>query len=134
MTLDTSTQIDQAAVTRAVLDYYEGWFDGDPVRMERALHPELCKRSLRRGAAGAESLTTLTAPQMIGWTKEGEGRALLLEIGDPQIQVEVEDVYDTIASVTVHSTIYHEYIQLIRTRDGWKIVNVLWQATAAKGS
>jgi hypothetical protein len=32
-----------------------------------------------------------------------------------------------IANVTVHSTVYIEYVQLVRTRHGWKIVNALWQ-------
>ena len=30
---------DEDQVRAAVLDYIEGWFDGDAVRMERALHP-----------------------------------------------------------------------------------------------
>jgi hypothetical protein len=37
---------DEGLIRRAVLDYFEGWFDGDPVRMERALHPKLAKRSV----------------------------------------------------------------------------------------
>jgi hypothetical protein len=37
---------DEAAIRAVVLDYVEGWFDGDAVRMERALHPELMKRCL----------------------------------------------------------------------------------------
>jgi hypothetical protein len=34
------------AVRSAVMDYVEGWFEGDAGRMERALHPELVKRCL----------------------------------------------------------------------------------------
>ena len=30
---------DEDQIRAAVLDYIEGWFDGDAVRMERALHP-----------------------------------------------------------------------------------------------
>ncbi len=33
-----------------VLVYVEGWFEGDALRMERVLHPELIKR--RRGIEG----------------------------------------------------------------------------------
>ena len=36
---------DLAAIEACVRDYFEGWFDGDAARMERALHPELAKRS-----------------------------------------------------------------------------------------
>jgi len=33
------TPADEAAIVGAVLDYFEGWFEGDAARMERALHP-----------------------------------------------------------------------------------------------
>ena len=44
----SSTQAtpDEAAIVEAVLDYFEGWFDGDAAAMERALHPGLAKRAL----------------------------------------------------------------------------------------
>ena len=35
------TPADSAAIRATALDYIEGWYTGDPVRMERALHPEL---------------------------------------------------------------------------------------------
>ena len=35
----------------------------------------------------------------------------------------------TIASATVHSAVYHEYLHFVRARDGWKIANALWQLT-----
>jgi hypothetical protein len=41
-----SSADDRAGVVRTALDYFEGWFDGDAARIERALHPELAKRSL----------------------------------------------------------------------------------------
>jgi len=129
MTIETPMETDQAAITSVVLDYYKGWFEGDAARMERALHPELCKHSLDRVGASGEALKTLTAPQMIQWTAEGIGRTRLPANGDPRIAIDVEDVYDTIANVTVRSAIYREYIQLVRTDDGWRIANVLWQST-----
>jgi hypothetical protein len=68
-----TTATEQELITQAVLDYYEGWFDGDPAR-------------------------------------------------------EVDDVYGDIASVTARAAPYYEYLHLVRTRDGWKIANVLFQA------
>ena len=35
---------EEAAVRSTVLDYLEGWYDGDVERMDRALHPDLVKR------------------------------------------------------------------------------------------
>lgn len=34
------------AIERAARDYYEGWFEGDPERLARCLHPKLAKRNV----------------------------------------------------------------------------------------
>ena len=114
----------EAAIVSAVLDYFEGWFDGDAVRMERALHPDLAKRSL---AQDGRTLNEGTAKGMIEATGRGVGREL--DPGDRRIEVKIEDIHDTIANVTVRSAVYREYVQLVRTTEGWKIVNALWEWT-----
>jgi hypothetical protein len=43
-----------------------------------------------------------------------------------RIEVDVEHLHGTIANATVRSAVYVEYLQLVHTRDGWKIVNALW--------
>ena len=105
-------------VTSAVLDYFEGWFGEDVERMDRALHPELVKR--RAG----ETLGITTKERMLELTAEGEGEQ---DGEDRTLDIRIEDVADDIASVTVRSAVYHEYLQLVRTRDGWKIANALWR-------
>ena len=66
-----------------VRDYFEGWFDGDPVRMERALHKDLVKR--RAG----DDLGVTTKEQMLEFTRRGEGkedgvdRTLDIEVDGP---------------------------------------------------
>jgi ketosteroid isomerase-like protein len=115
-----STSTDQAAVVATARDYFDGWFDGDVARMERALHPDLVKR--RAG----EELPITTKERMLELTRAGEGKA---DAADRTLDIEVEDVYGDIASVTVRSAVYHEYLHLVRTREGWKIANALWQLT-----
>ena len=119
-----SSADDRAAVVRTALDYFEGWFDGDAARIERALHPELAKRSLGQASSGTERLATITARQMVEATARGEGKRE--DPGDRHIEVEVEHLHGTIANATVRSAVYVEYLQLVHTRDGWKIVNALW--------
>jgi len=118
--VETERNADEAAVTATALDYFEGWFDGDVGRMARALHPNLVKR--RAG----EELGITTKERMLELTRTGEGKA---DAADRTLDIEVEDVYGHIASVTVRSAVYHEYVHLVRTRDGWKIANTLWQLT-----
>ena len=46
-----------------------------------------------------------------------------------RIDVTVVDVHGDIASAVVDSDVYREYLHLVRTDDGWKIVNALWHST-----
>lgn len=81
-------------ITQAVLDYFEGWFEGDPVRMERALHPDLVKR--RSG----EELGVTTKEMMVEATERGAGKGIAAEA---VVEIEIHDGYDDIASVTVQA-------------------------------
>ena len=123
MAADFSTA-DRAAIVGTALDYFEGWFNGDAARIERALHPELVKRSLRQASSDPDQLATITARQMIEATARGEGKRE--DPGDRRIEVDVEHLHGTIANATVRSAVYVEYLQLVHTRVGWKIVNALW--------
>jgi Putative lumazine-binding len=109
---------ERTTIVATALDYFEGWFDGDAGRVERALHPALAKRG--------PGLRTVTKDEMVTWTAAGEGKA-----EDPgrsrRIDVSVVDVHEEIASAVVDSDVYREYLHLVRTEDGWKIVNALWQ-------
>jgi Putative lumazine-binding len=115
---------EEAAIVDAVLDYFEGWFDGDVARMKSALHPGLAKRALEQDG---RTLNETTAEWMIDATTRHLGRER--DPGDRRIEVEVEDVYGTIANATVRSAVYREYVHLVRTPEGWKIVNALWEWT-----
>ena len=121
-------ETDQSELVRqAALDYFEGWYDADPARLDRAVHAELVKRSF-----DADGLATLGEPrskaQMVEWTKDGGGsdRGPAWEQG---IDVEVLDVYRGTASVLVRSREYHEHLHLMQTSSGWQIVNAFWVYT-----
>jgi hypothetical protein len=117
--------VEVAAVRATVLDYFEGWYDADPERMARAVHPDLAKRSRPRDAAQTRSIGTTTAARMIALTAAGEG----IPDGavDRRIDIDVVDVSTDVASVVVRSVVYDEYLQLILTPEGWRIINALWR-------
>ena len=119
-----ATATEQELITQAALDYFEGWFDGDVARMDRALHPDFVKRWA--GEDQAASLGITTKARMVELTAAGEGTEYDI---DPRIEIEIEDIYEDIASVTVRSAVYREYLHVVRTRDGWKIANALWRFT-----
>jgi hypothetical protein len=119
---------DEAAVVAAALDYFEGWFEGDTTRMDRALHPGLAKRSLSQVDPGSTELRSLTKERMVELTAAGGGKDETPD-GGLRIDVEVVDLYGNVASVVVRSAVYREYLHLVRTDEGWKIVNALWHFT-----
>ena len=113
---------DEELITSVVRDYYEGWYDADPVRMDQALHADLVKRSSAR-EHGAH-LSFVTKQQMVEFTAHGEG---LADGADRVLDIEIEDLSESIASVTVRTPVYYEYLHLVRTPDGWKIANALFR-------
>lgn len=126
---DLSTLVrhpETSAVERAVLDYFEGWFDGNVERVTLAMHADLAKRTLTTDG-GTEVLRSTTAARMIAATGEGIGKGR--DVPDRQIQIYVIEIYEPMATVVVHSAVYREYLHLVKTRDGWKIVNALWRRT-----
>src|SRR3954464_11435576 len=104
------TKTDAGGGGHTVLDYFEGWFDGDTARMERALHPELAKR--RAG----EELGLLTKARMVERTGGGAGAE---DRADGRVDVTVHEIYGDIATARVDSATYHEYLHLVRTPRGW---------------
>jgi hypothetical protein len=128
---------DDRDIVAVVRDYYEGWYDGDAERMRRALHPGLAKRAplaaiqaIRPDVEGdPDSLDEDTANTMIDATARGVGTKRATSPEERAIDVVVEDVYGWIASVTIRSPIYHEYLHLAQTSDGWRIMNAHWQPT-----
>ena len=133
MTEETATELraEAQAIVAAALDYYEGWFDGEPERMERALHPDLVKRSL---ASDGRSVDTISAREMVEATADGVARTRDPGSDRRNIEVHVDHVHGDIATVTATSAVYVDYLQLVRTREGWKIANVLWDRVASAGA
>jgi hypothetical protein len=124
------TGADEAALVATALDYFEGWFDGDTDRMDRALHPALAKRSPAHADTSDaidSVLPTVTKERMLALTAAGEGRTE--NPGGAPIDVQVLDVHRDIATLVVRSALYREYLHLVRRGSGWQIVNALWDLT-----
>ncbi|SNT64388.1 Putative lumazine-binding [Asanoa hainanensis] len=115
---------DRSAILATVRDYWDGWFAGDAERMTGALHPDLVKRGAAIDGTLGKLTGVMTADDMTRWTREGEGIAT--RPVDTTYEVTVDDVYDQIATVTVRSAIYREYLHLVKTQDGWRILNALY--------
>ena len=114
---------DVAAIESVAADYIEGWYAGDAVRMDRALHDDLAKRIMVVDEeSGSESFRTWTKDRMVEITASGGGEQV-----DPEFEVFVDDISGDIASAHTISPEYVDYLQLVRTQQGWKIANVLFR-------
>jgi hypothetical protein len=120
---------DTEAITAVARDYVEGYFDGDEARMRRCLHPELVKRTIwHHPETGDWELgRPSSAEAMIGWARDGVGRAAV--DGGRPIAITIEDVFRRIASVKVLSLPFMDYLHVAKIGDRWLIVNVLWELT-----
>jgi hypothetical protein len=123
-TLRAQTAADSAAIRATALDYIEGWYTGDTVRMERALHPSLAKRIVRT-QNGESVLGDMTAAQLIAGTRSGFGKRT--PEAERQRDVMILDVYRNAAVVKIVARDWIDYLQVAKWNGTWKIVNVLWE-------
>lgn len=126
---------DKEAIKATALDYIEGWYEGSPERMERALHPDLAKRIVNTNAQGRSSLGQMSAMSLVQGVKRGGGKDTPKE--KQQKDVTILDVFGNAASVKVVASDWIDYLHIAKSNGRWVIVNVLWElkpkpATAAK--
>lgn len=116
-------QTESAAVEAAVRGYIDSWYRGEADGMARALHPGLVKRSVDRDApSGSGELTEVTRSQMVEWSAQGGGQA-----PDTPVEIVVDHVEGDIAAARVGTPDYLDYVHLVRTDAGWRIVNDLYR-------
>jgi hypothetical protein len=123
------TAADRRAVEAVVRDYYEGWYTADAGRMARALHPALAKRAFGQGPDRAPEIDETTAEEMIEATAAGRGRPRAGE----KLDIRIAEIGGGIASVNVFADHYVDFLHLIRTPDGWRIINALWRWSDGHG-
>ena len=117
---------DSLAIRQVALDYIEGWYEGNPERMRRALFPDLAKRVVESDGRNSVVRNT-TAEQLVQAAAHGEGTAT-----PPAEQVKdivILDVFQSAASVRITATDWVDYLHVGRVDGRWVIINVLWEWT-----
>ena len=134
---------DKDAIEQAALDYMEGWFTGDEIRMRRALHPDLAKRALYRdpetGEANgdfyeskAETLVRRTAE---GGESQWSDTPYDPDVGRDNFDIVLLEAYRDVAVARIWTKVYVEYLQLGNFGNaGWKIVNILHTHTSGQAA
>lgn len=116
---------DSAAIRATALDYIEGWYAGNPDRMERALHPHLAKRRVVTDSAGHSRLQDMTAMELVQGTRAAYGKEV--PVAQRRTDVTILDIYGNAASVKVDAGAWIDYLHIAKWNGCWEIVNVLWE-------
>ena len=119
---------DKAAITQTALDYIEGWYEGNPDRMERALSPDLAKRIVITNDQGRSMLQQMSAMGLVQNVKRGGGKNTPKE--RQQKDVTILDVFQNAACVKIVASDWVDYLQEAKYNGRWVIVNVLWELKA----
>lgn len=128
----TVSEADRAAIKQTALDYIEGWYEGNPERMERALHPDLAKRIVRIDPENKNfsRLDQMSAMSLVQKTRRGVGKQIPKE--KQQKDITILDVYENAASVKIVASDWIDYLHIAKWNGRWVIVNVLWELKPKK--
>ena len=115
---------DSVAIKEASLDYADGWYSGDPVRMERSINPDLDKAFPERiNTSGGitfryarYSLLVEGACTKLGFT----------EVSKRKLSVKIINISGDFAKVRINSARFNDYLHRVRVDNQLKIVNIIY--------
>lgn len=110
---------DTSAIRATVTNYIEGYFTGDPQRMEQTLHPHFLKHVIHADVPMREK----TGPEMMQDVRS-EGMPDL-PAPSKQERVTVLDVAGDIASAKLVTPGWTDYMTLSKLNGDWKILSVV---------
>lgn len=126
------TAADREGVRRAVLDYVEGFYEGDSVKLARSIQPELQKfgyfiprDSTKYSGEG------MPWPNVFSYAAQVRKRARPVPATAPR-DVTIFEVLDQTASAKLTAWWGIDYLLLAKTDGKWMIRMVLWQSMPPK--
>lgn len=115
---------DSAAIVQTALDYGDGFYSGDAIRMERALHPDFNKvYPVKISETGNTVLYYSTFSGLVEMTRSKAG---YLEEGKRKEAVTVLKIDNNIAFAKITTALFNDYLEMVKIEEQWKIINVLW--------
>lgn len=117
---------DSLLVHRAALDYLEGFYEGDTLKLQRSLSPELHKYGYYKDKAGQYEGDKMTFADAIAFAKNVLEKKRFPKPDTPK-QVSVLEVQEQIACVKVVAWWGMDYLLLAKHGGKWRIEQVIWQ-------
>jgi hypothetical protein len=106
---------------KAIRNYIEGWYDKDTARIQQAVHPLIVKQGVMPNEdddiRSVDLATFLEVTPVYGGDPSGKRT----------IEMKILSTDGDIASATLTSNEYMDYLHLARIDGKWRILNVLWE-------
>ena len=122
--INPDLKADSAAIIETALNYGDGFYSGDAVRMEKAIHPDLNK--VCPVVLPQTGKTFLIYSTYSGLIELSRAKVGLTEEAKRKIAVKVLKINDKVACVKLTSSAFNDYLGMVKIDGQWKIVNVLW--------
>jgi hypothetical protein len=113
-------------VRRVALDYLEGFYEGDTVKIVRAFRPDMYKYGFFRDSTGKYAGSQMTFDAAIAYAKRVKANNRPVNPSWPK-QVDIYEVQDQTASAKVTAWWGTDYLLLAKYNGRWQITHVLWQ-------
>lgn len=119
---------ERAAVERAVLDYVEGFYEGDTAKLVRSIRPEVTKYGFYIPRDSSRYLgEAMPWPEFLSYARGIKARNRPAPATAPK-KVEIFDIQDQTASAKLTAWWGTDYLLLAKYDGKWMIRQVLWQS------
>ena len=123
---------DTAGVRRAVLDYVEGFYEGDSTKHIRSIRPEVFKYGFWIPRDSTKySGEQMKWPEFHAYTKRVRDNKRFAPATAPK-EIVIYDVLDQTASAKLTASWGVDYLLLAKYDGKWMISHVLWQTPPRK--
>ena len=123
---------DREAVRLAVLDYVEGFYEGDTARLIRSVSPEVRKYGYYHDKPGGPYVGEgMPFPEFLSYAnriRTGRSRTPANAVKN----IVLYDVQDQTASAKLTAWWGTDYLLLAKDKGKWTILHVLWQSPPPK--
>tara|TARA_R110000868_G_scaffold294140_3_gene554771 strand:- start:22782 stop:23225 length:444 start_codon:yes stop_codon:yes gene_type:complete len=121
---------DNELVERAGLNYLEGFYEGDTLKLKNGISSDLYKFGYYKGNSGEFGGDRMTYQQAIDYSKNVLKNERFVSSAAPK-KVELLDVQAHIAAIKITAWWGVDYALLSKKDGVWKIEQVLWQGPIA---
>jgi hypothetical protein len=117
---------EREAVRQAVLDYVEGFYQGDSTRFVRSVSPRVFKYGYFVGRDSAYTGSQMTWPQFHAYANRVKEQKRF-QPATATKRVDIYEVLDQTASAKLTAYWGIDYLLLAKENGRWMITHVLWQ-------